>query len=71
VGVATGFIEAGDVLAVLFGGSMPFILRKVEHSEDRYKLVGYAIVHGLKNGEAIEAMEEQSQNVTRALFSII
>ena len=71
LGIATGSAEAGDILAVLFGGSMPFILRKIEHSEKRYKLVGYAIVHGMREGQGIKAMNELSPTVTRARFSII
>ncbi|KAF4977721.1 hypothetical protein FZEAL_5815 [Fusarium zealandicum] len=45
-------MELGDVVAVLYGGRTPFLLRKMENS--RWMLVGECYVHGLMNGEALE-----------------
>lgn len=47
-------MEAGDIICVLFGGKMPFCLRPWG---DRFLLVGDCYVHGLMEGEAIEAWE--------------
>jgi hypothetical protein len=41
--------KAGDVIAVLTGGTMPFVLRPVGNY---YRLVGHCYVHGIMNGEA-------------------
>ena len=48
-------MEVGDVLCVLFGGKMPFCLRKVG---DRYLLVGECYAYGLMKGEAVDMFEK-------------
>jgi hypothetical protein len=48
----------GDVVAILFGGATPFLLR--DDGDGFYKLVGEGYVHGLMHGEATgwEGLEE-------------
>jgi Heterokaryon incompatibility protein (HET) len=41
----------GDVICILLGGSMPYILRT---KDDRYELVGECFVHGLMDGQGLE-----------------
>jgi hypothetical protein len=52
--------ENGDVIAILLGFSVPFVLRRVNGcaggSADEYKLVGHCYVHGIMDGELIEAV---------------
>ncbi|KAL8917298.1 MAG: hypothetical protein Q9208_008019 [Pyrenodesmia sp. 3 TL-2023] len=48
-------METGDVVCVLFGGKMPFVLRPWD--DGRFLLVGECYVHGLMQGEAIELLE--------------
>ncbi|KAH7320889.1 heterokaryon incompatibility protein-domain-containing protein [Stachybotrys elegans] len=53
-------MRQGDVIAVLFGGKTPFVLRKVEES-GAWILLGECYVHGMMNGEALareDATEE-------------
>lgn len=38
----------GDILCILFGGKMPFVLRPIG---SYYQLVGECFSHGLMNGE--------------------
>ena len=45
--------HVGDVVAVLFGGWVPFVLRPL--GGDEYELVGHCYVHGIMDGEWIEA----------------
>ncbi|KAF4627343.1 hypothetical protein G7Y89_g10815 [Cudoniella acicularis] len=63
IGLATNSnIKAGDIVAVLYGGKTPFILRSVgttaapDETEARPKhcLVSDAYIYGLMNGEAIK-----------------
>lgn len=55
VGVGLNEIRQSDVVAILSGGSMPYILRRVrEESEPVYKLIGWAYIAGYMNGEALE-----------------
>jgi hypothetical protein len=45
----------GDLVAVLLGGSVPFILR--EEGQEQYTLVGESYVYGFMNGEALGSPE--------------
>lgn len=47
-------MEKGDVVCVLFGGKMPFLLRP--WNDGKFLLVGECYVHGLMQGEAIEML---------------
>lgn len=45
--------RVGDVVVALFGGWVPFVLRPV--GEDVFELVGAAYVHGIMDGEWVQA----------------
>jgi hypothetical protein len=47
-------MKVGDVVCVLFGGKMPFCLRR---QGPHYLLVGECYVHGLMGGEAVDMLE--------------
>jgi hypothetical protein len=51
VGLAPITAQKGDIIAILFGCSMPVILRR--YGDKGYKLVGEAYVHGIMEGEAL------------------
>lgn len=50
LGLTSEHVQAGDIIAILVGGQLPFVLRKV-HSH--YILIGEAYVHGIMDGEAV------------------
>ncbi|EHK46482.1 hypothetical protein TRIATDRAFT_218517 [Trichoderma atroviride IMI 206040] len=57
-------LQTGDVVVVLRGGKVPFLLRKVSvggDGEERWVLVGECYVHGLMDGEGwdVEGAEEE------------
>ncbi|CAG5190318.1 uncharacterized protein ALTATR162_LOCUS12173 [Alternaria atra] len=54
IGIANGKPLHTDVLTVLLGGTMPFILRKIGN---QYKLVCEAYVHGFMHGRAIDMID--------------
>ncbi|KAF4562578.1 hypothetical protein EYR36_003972 [Pleurotus pulmonarius] len=55
VGVGPLEMEIGDVVCVLHGAMVPFVLRPVEDSEPRqYILVGECYCDGIMDGEALE-----------------
>ncbi|KAF5639579.1 heterokaryon incompatibility protein (het-6OR allele) [Fusarium sp. NRRL 25303] len=56
VGHARLDMQAGDVLCVLLGGNMPFILRPLDDGVFGY--VGQAFVHGIMDGEALQQGHE-------------
>ncbi len=59
--------QANDEIWILFGGNVPFILRRYPDRSghaDSYSLVGDCYVHGIMDGEAMEALgEKESREV--------
>lgn len=59
LGIGPDTVREGDVVAVLSGGEVPFILRPTNNRAsavdgiDRYLLVGECFIEGLMNGEAV------------------
>lgn len=53
VGVAPGLVKAGDAIAVLKGGLVPFVVCKSEQRQGAFRLVGECYVHGLMHGEGL------------------
>ena len=51
MGLARRGARVGDVCAVLFGGAIPFLLRKVD---EHYTLVSECFTRGLMEGQAVE-----------------
>lgn len=45
-------MQEGDVVCVLFGGRVPFVVRPID-GKGRYAFIGEAFVHGLMLGEAL------------------
>jgi len=51
-GLGPDGLQNGDVIAVLYGCSVPVVLRAAEHKM-HYKLVGECYIHGLMDGQAV------------------
>lgn len=51
LGLGPEILKPGDVVAVIFGAKVPFILRP---EGDHYLLLGDCYVHGIMKGEAVE-----------------
>jgi hypothetical protein len=47
--------EVGDVIVILKGAQVPHVLRRAEQEDGRYVLVGECYVHGMMDGEVVEA----------------
>jgi hypothetical protein len=58
VGSAPPAMRAGDLVVVLEGGNVPFILRK-QNDGDFYKLVGAAYVNGIMKGQAVRKWKKK------------
>ena len=62
IGLGPQSMRAGDIVCILSGGRVPFILR-AEGSE--FRLVGEAYVHGLMEGQAVKNGVEMQEFVLR------
>ena len=51
IGLAPPLVQKGDLLCLIDGSRVPFILRK--RTEDGYFLVGESYIHGLMFGEGM------------------
>jgi hypothetical protein len=47
--------QEGDLMCVLFGGEVPFVLRL--NDDGRYRMIGGCYVYGIMNGEAMREVE--------------
>jgi hypothetical protein len=56
MGVGPDSMMEGDVIAILFGGMVPYLLRSIGSG---YKFVGECYVPGLMDGEAVRAWEHE------------
>jgi hypothetical protein len=62
IGVAACRARQGDVIAILFGSSIPIILRRIG-SREAWKVIGEAYVHGYMNGEVEKLVTAGKRNV--------
>lgn len=53
LGIGPKNVQKGDIVCVLFGGDVPFILREVDRSQRTNILVGDTYIQGLMYGEAV------------------
>jgi hypothetical protein len=58
IGLGDDTLKADDLVCVLFGGKMPFILRRME---GYYKFIGECYLHGIMESEAVEEGRKNSQ----------
>lgn len=64
VGVAPCRARLGDVVAILFGCSIPLVLRR-KPMHDAWQVVGEGFVHGQMNGEITDDVKSGKINVRR------
>ncbi|KAF2174689.1 hypothetical protein K469DRAFT_613736, partial [Zopfia rhizophila CBS 207.26] len=55
MGLCPRAARVGDLIVILYGGSVPYVLRR--HSDDCYTFVGECYVHGMMFGEALVKKE--------------
>jgi hypothetical protein len=54
IGIGPKALQVGDLLCVLSGGRVPFVLRR---KDDIFQLIGECYVYGIMSGQAVESME--------------
>jgi hypothetical protein len=53
IGLGPAAVQKGDILAVFFGGQVPYVIRKVPRVEE-FEFIGECYVHGLMEGELMK-----------------
>jgi hypothetical protein len=73
VGLIPQNAKVGDQVCILYGCSVPVILRKVTSSDKQtcWRLIGDAYVYGIMDGEAIRSTSTQTLEATQTSFKII
>lgn len=62
LGMAPIKAKKGDIICVLFGCSVPLLLRQ-RHSQEEYEFIGECYLDGYMNGEALDSMEADSDSL--------
>ena len=58
-GTSTRYCRPGDLVCILFGGNIPYILRKTTNdTNERYLFVGEAYIDGVMDGEMMHELEQ-------------
>lgn len=62
LGFAPPEAHLGDVICVLHGGAVPFVLRRTFSHDSEHRLIGECYIHGIMYGEALsfDGIEERS-----------
>ncbi|SMQ48515.1 unnamed protein product [Zymoseptoria tritici ST99CH_3D7] len=67
IGLGPMGLREEDVIAVLFGGQTPFVLRPLR--DGRYKFIGECYVHGIMDGQAMQ--QHRAENRRDIAFEIV
>lgn len=67
VGLGPEAAQAGDVVCILFGGRIPYLLRR--SIDNSYLLVGECYISGLMHGEALNCVEEWTSRRKGSLYT--
>ena len=72
LGLGPGAAQEGDLICIIFGCSVPVLLRKIVSDEmtgeHYYKLLGDCYVHGMMDGEAFTM--QQARNIPQTQFEL-
>jgi hypothetical protein len=58
-GLCLGRTQLGDIICILLGAHVPYIIREV--SDCKYKLIGEAYVYGIMDGEFVNQESPQPE----------
>jgi hypothetical protein len=72
IGCGAHWMKPGDMVCILFGGTVPYILRREKFKKDDHILIGDAYVDGMMEGELMEAFDkgELDPSVQETMFRI-
>ncbi|KAI1380401.1 heterokaryon incompatibility protein-domain-containing protein [Hypoxylon crocopeplum] len=67
MGIGPETMEKGDMVAILFGGRVPYVVRKL--SNTKYSFIGECYVPGLMAGEAVEEWKKSGRKAE--IFNLV
>ncbi|KAF2268165.1 hypothetical protein CC78DRAFT_15294 [Lojkania enalia] len=62
LGLGPSWMQAGDRVALLSGGKVPFVVREERYC--KYRLIGPAYIHGMMSGECWPVEKEKIQKIS-------
>jgi hypothetical protein len=62
LGVGPHTLQVGDAVTIIYGSSLPLILRRSTTHIGEFQLVGVSYVYGIMNGEAVHQHRERSRD---------
>ncbi|KAK3355927.1 heterokaryon incompatibility protein-domain-containing protein [Neurospora tetraspora] len=73
VGLCPAGAKEGDIIVILYGGNVPYLLRPANNdtAEDRFYLVGECYLDGFMHGEAMELLLDDGSGVKEEVFSLV
>jgi hypothetical protein len=66
LGVMPPAAQQGDLIYLLKGGAVPFVLRPVDGDAGKFEMIGECFVYGIMNGEALRKDSFHWEEVTIA-----
>jgi len=63
VGIGPKATEIGDIVTIISGGRVPFLLRKSEMLLGSHRLVGECYIHGIMNGEGLHLKDVVKKDI--------
>jgi hypothetical protein len=55
--------QAGDVVVVLYGGKVPYVLRPIPGNPDHFELIGACYCDGIMDGELFQTTKEVEDRI--------
>ena len=68
IGIGPGNLRASDVIVIILGADMPFVLR--QRGNGFHQLIGVCYVHGIMNGEALRSGTRDSFDSATMTFNL-
>jgi hypothetical protein len=63
LGMAPSRSQAGDVVVVLYGGKVPYVLRPIPGNPDHFELIGACYCDGIMDGELFQTTKEVEDRI--------
>lgn len=67
IGVGPEFMKEGDLIVILFGGQVPYIVREVE---GKHRLIGECYIDGIMQGEAVTGADDGEWRRAKENFTL-